>query len=339
MQNIANNVAPLTPDIENLPTIMAEHYLLVDPNPRTFLEGTAFDLGGNCYITMPRIGRLYKVTPDKRMSLIYEDKNLRPVAIAIHKDGRLFCTAEGIDVGQLIYMNPDGSGVTKISPRFQGKPTFFNDLTFDAKGNIYVTDSTGNSNNPSGGVYYYSEDLKSIKPVAWNLIAPNGIALGPPGSGIRPVIAHDAKTESGLVVKAGTPLEVLWITESGRGNLIHIEFVGTPEGPIYSDVAGFSNTYHFTGIYPCDGMKADSTGNVYVAVAGWGMILIFNKNGVPIAKALVPGQNEGKGLIPTNLSFKPGTHEVYFVASGGPDGANIWTFKGLAQGATLFSHQ
>jgi hypothetical protein len=86
-------------------------------------------------------------------------------------------------------------------------------------------------------------------------------------------------------------------------------------------------------------MKADSTGNVYVAVAGWGMILIFNKNGVPIAKALVPGQNEGKGLIPTNLSFKPGTHEVYFVASGGPDGANIWTFKGLAQGATLFSHQ
>jgi lactonase len=273
------------------------------------------------------------------MSLIHEDPGLRPVAIAIHKDGRLFCTAESSQGGELICMNPDGSGVKRIEPRYQGKPTFFNDLTFDSKGNLYVTDSTGNSNNPSGGVYCYPADLAHVIPVAWNLIAPNGIAFGPPGSGIRPVFVHDVGTEGGPMAKAGTPIEVLWLTESGRGNLIHIEFAMTPEGPVYSEVAGFSNTYHFSGVYPCDGMKVDCAGNVYVAVAGWGMILIFNRNGVPIVKALVPGQNEGLGLIPTNLSFKPETDEVYFVASGGPDGANIWTFKGLAKGQVLFSHQ
>jgi hypothetical protein len=43
-------------------------------------------------------------------------------------------------------------------------------------------------------------------------------------------------------------------------------------------------------------------------------------------------------LRTTNVAFRPGTDEAVITASG-EGGAWIYTFRGLAKGLTLFSHQ
>ena len=69
-----------------------------------------------------------------------------------------------------------------------------------------------------------------------------------------------------------------------------------------------------------------------------GRIVILNDSGIPIANVLLPGRDEGKQLMSTNLALKPGTKEAYITA-GGAGGATIFRFQALAEGVTLFSHQ
>ena len=88
-----------------------------------------------------------------------------------------------------------------------------------------------------------------------------------------------------------------------------------------------------------DGIRVDVEGNMYLAVNFEGRILIFNAQGVPVAGVLLPGRDRGESLSTSNLVFKPGTNEVYMVASGDLGGAWIYKFQGLAKGLPLFSHQ
>jgi sugar lactone lactonase YvrE len=62
-----------------------------------------------------------------------------------------------------------------------------------------------------------------------------------------------------------------------------------------------------------DSMRADTDGNVYVAIYSQGRVLAFNRNGIPIGQILLPGRDEGHNLLSTSLSIKPGTNDVYIV--------------------------
>ena len=103
---------------------------------------------------------------------------------------------------------------------------------------------------------------------------------------------------------------------------------------------GTAIAYHFTGPAP-DSMRADSDGNLYVAMYGQGRVLVFNRNGIPIGQMLLPAGMKGHNLLSTNMAIKPGTNDLYIVTNDGKggQGATIFHAKVFAKALQLYSHQ
>ena len=303
------SVMPLPPEVAGLPTIEAEPWFQVDPGPDLALEGPAFDREGNLFVTAPFAGTVFKITPQKELSTVFVNEDVKVDGSAFHKDGRLFIVCLS---GELLVMNPDGSDINYRHPTYEGKPLSMNDLVFDPEGNIYVTDFIGTIAEPTGGVYRLSPDAEKVEPVLRHLASPNGISLSPEGN-------------------------MLWVGETTRNTVLRITLL--PDGVTPSPIDGVNCTFYSTG---CpggpDSNKVDVEGNLYQCIVFQGRAVILNKNGIPIYNVVIPGRDEGKHLATPNLAFKPGTNEVYIEASQ-EGGAWIYRFRGLAKGLPLFSHQ
>ena len=230
-----------------------------------------------------------------------------PCGLAFHKDGRLFATCLS---GKVVSLNPDGTDFQEIKVKVQGKPIRPNDCVFDQKGNLYVTDWWGHIADPIGGVYRYAADFKTVQPVVQGLAAPNGIGLAPEGN-------------------------LIWVAEMLRNGFLQVAVM--KDGVTLPPITPIACTYYFSGFPGPDGMAVDVEGHVYQAMNFQGRIVIL-RAGIPVAQVLVPGRDEGKHLRVTNLAFKPGTADCYITLSG-EGGAWIYTFRGLAEGLKLFSHQ
>lgn len=302
--------APIPPSERGLQTTVAQSYFKVSEEGLQ-LEGPSFDRDGNLIFVEVFGGRVFKLTPDKKLTTIVGENKLAPAGLAIHKDGRIFLAGLGNfkDSGSLVAVKPDGSGMETIIPPTAG--FLVDDLVFDAKGGFYFTDFRGTSSEPIGGVYYVSPDLKTTTPVLKNLAVANGITLSPDG-------------------------KELWVTEFSRGLLHRVELAdATTIAPFGTAVA-----YHFTGPAP-DSMRTDSDGNLYVAMYQQGRVLVFNRNGMPIGQILLPGRDDGHNLRSTSLAIKPGTNELYIVTNDwkGGQGTTIFQSKAFAKALPPYSHQ
>jgi lactonase len=302
------SMVPIPPDLINLPTIEAEPWFQIDPGTVTFLEGPVFDREDNLFVTYPQAGKVFRVTPQKQMSVIFDDKKIEVDGAAFHRDGRLFIACLS---GELLIISPGDYQATPVYPEYQGNRLSMNDLVFDPKGNIYVTDFTGTVMEPTGGVYRISADLKTVQPVLLRLPSPNGVSLSPEGN-------------------------VLWIGESSSNTILRIALL--EDGVTCSPVSGAIPVYFSTGFPGPDSNKVDSAGNLYQCIMGQGRIVVLNERGIPVANVIIPGREDGKFLRTSNLAFRPGTSEGYITTSG-EGGAWIFRFKGLAEGLPLFSHQ
>jgi lactonase len=301
---------PIPPSERNLQTVVAEPWFKVS-DQKTVLEGPAFDRDGNLLFCDVSGSRVLRLTPDKHLSVVVREKQGSPGGIAIHKDGRIFVAAINLvqGMGEIIAMKPDGAEKQTIVPSNAGYMP--NDLVFDPNGGFYFTDFRGTSTDPKGGVYYVWPDLKTITPLLLHLAMANGIALSPSG-------------------------RELWITEFGRNLLHRVELSdATSIAPI-----GTAITYQFTGAAP-DSMRADSDGNLYVAMYSQGRVLVFNRNGIPIGQVLLPGRDEGHNLESTSMAINPGTNDLYIVTTDAEDGqgATIFHAKTFAKALTLYSHR
>jgi lactonase len=306
---ISTSVVPLPPSLTGLPPITAEPWVQIDPGPHVFLEGPAFDREGNLFVSSIFDSRILKITPGKKVTSIFSKEGLLPDGIAIHKDGRLFIVCL---TGKIIAIDPDGSNLTYIEARYQGRPRSGNDLVFDSRGNFYVTDFTGTIADPTGGVYRFSADLKTVKPVIEGLAMANGISLSPEGN-------------------------VLWVSATASNRLVRLQL--QEDGISLDPFEGTHIPYRFMGAPGgCDSNAVDGEGNLYQCIIFQGRVLILNRAGIPIANVLIPGRDEGKHLRSTNVAFKPGTDQVFLTTSG-EGGAWIYQFHGLAKGLALFSHQ
>lgn len=302
------NIVPIPPELAALPTIEAEPWLKVDPNPEMFIEGPAFDRDGNFFFTSPSHGSVFKVTAPDKVTAIFSKKDVRPDGSAFHRDGRLFVVCLS---GELLAMNADGGDLNIMHPKYDGKSLTMNDLVFDARGNIYVTDCTGSPMDPTGGVFRLSSDANTVQLVLRHMTSPNGISLTPEGN-------------------------TLWVAETSRNTMVIIRLM--PDGITVAPPAGVSYPYYFTGTGGPDSNKIDREGNLYQTIILQGRIVVFNAYGIPVANVIIPGREEGKHLRTNNLAFKPGTREGYITTSG-TEGAWIYKFTGLAEGLPLYSHQ
>jgi len=307
---------PLPPEVASLPVIKAEPWFLIHPDVKEgMLEGPAFDRQNNLYICVGgpqgNFSKILRITPEKQVTTILDSPTAVPAGIAVHKNGRLFVASMS---GEILIMNPDGSGLTALRQHYEGKMLALNDLVFDKNGNLYFTDFSGSVNNPVGGVYRLdaSDNYATLHQIAGKLAGPNGISLSPSG-------------------------DTLWIGETIRNAVIRIDLL--PDGLAPRPIDGITWPFYSTG-GPAgpDSNKVDSAGNLYQCFIFQGRALILNKYGVPVVNVIVPGREKGKHLCTTNLAFKPGTDEAYITAAG-EGGLWIYTFPGLADGLTLYSHQ
>jgi lactonase len=304
---IPSSGVPLPAELAGLPVIEAEPWFQIDPGIEYLLEGPAFDREGNLFVTSPPTGTVFRITPQKQMSVIFDDKKVGVNGSAFHRDGRLFIVCL---TGEILVIAPRGYMATFLRPEYQGRSLTMNDLVFDPKGNIYVTDFTGTVMNPTGGVFRVSSDAKTVQPVVLHLASPNGISLSPKN-------------------------DLLWVGESARNSVIRIALM--EDGITCRPVVGVLPVYQSVGCYGPDSNKIDAAGNLYQCITGQGRIIVSNALGIPVANVVIPGRDDGKTLATTNLAFKPGTDEGYITTSG-IGGAWIFTFRGLAKGLRLFSH-
>lgn len=302
-------LAPIPFSERGIPTVVAEPYFKVSDGPAA-LESPAFDRQGNLFFVDVYEGKVFRLTPDQKISTIFVDRTLRPAGIAIHKNGRIYVAGLGdFAAGRIISLDADGKNVQTVVPPSAGYVP--DDLVFDKKGGIYFTDFKGTPTKPAGGVYYAAPDGSSIAPVIGNMAIANGVALSPDG-------------------------KVLWSSEFSGGRLHRVDLndrgLSTPTGA--------SIPYHFIGRSP-DSMRTDADGNVYVSMWSQARILVFNPNGVPIGQITLPGREASQFLKVTSLAFMPGTRDVFIVARDefAGRGAMIFKSQGFAIGTTMFSHQ
>ncbi|MEP7245930.1 MAG: SMP-30/gluconolactonase/LRE family protein [Gammaproteobacteria bacterium] len=300
---------PIPPSERGLHTVTAEPYFHVSDKGLQ-LEGASFDRNGDLLFVDVFGGTIFRLTAAKKLSVVLPANPLGAAGLAIHKGGRIFVAGLGnfVDTGSLFWINPDGSNLTTIVPASAGY--LADDLIFDANGGFYFSDFRGASTTPVGGIYYVSPDLKTITPVLPRMAIANGVCLSPDG-------------------------KALWATETGAGRLHKVEL----SAPATIARFGTEVPYYFNGFAP-DSIRADSAGNVYVAMYSQGRVLVFNPNGIAIGQILLPKRESGHNLRTTTVGFFPGTDDMVILTNDGDAGEGAWIFraKGYAKGLTLFSH-
>ncbi len=308
------NKYPLSNDLAGLPTITAEPWLQIGQG-ETFptMEGADFDRDGNllvCHRTKPWTD-IVKIYPDKNYETFYHNDNAVLIGVAVHKDGRVFAVDIDVEGGRLLELSESGEYKRELFSVI-GKRIKPNDLAFDKKGNIYISDFIGDRNNPSGGIYRINADSDycTMDMIAGGLASPNGVAFSP-------------------------DFKWIWTGETTRNCVTKIML--DDEGNLSKHFLAETATYQCIGYEVADSTKTDSLGNVYQAIMYGGRILILNNSGIPIANVLLSDREEGNCMYSPNLAIHPTKNEGYIVTSG-TKGAWIYKFNTFAPSMPLYSH-
>ena len=139
-------------------------------------------------------------------------------------------TADGKFIRDLL----DQPNVPKLVP---------NDICFDSKGDLYVTNFKDvPAYNRDGGLYKFTEssDYTECIELCTGMMTPNGVGLSPDET-------------------------ILWSSESIPNDIVRCQL--TPERLITTFFEGIKRVYHCNGSDVCDSLKVDDQGNVYVEEA------------------------------------------------------------------------
>ncbi len=162
-----------------------------------------------------------------------------------------------------------------------------NDLTVDAKGNVYWTDPEGSTAaNPVGDLYRVTPAGRVDK-IGGGLAFPNGLDVDPAGKFLY-VIESQTKKILRYALPDGGPL-------------------GKPE--LFYDLGGSGG----------DGCAFDAAGNLWVADfhrpdTGKGQITVLSPEGKPLAHLPVPAK------VVSNIAFGGKDHDEIFCTTGDPPG-------------------
>jgi gluconolactonase len=215
-----------------------------------FIEGPSFDADGNLYIVDIPFGRIFRITPDKKWSLLVEYGGW-PNGLKISRDGRILVA----DYRNGIMELDARAGQMRHVLRSRNSESFkgCNDLHIAANGDIYFTDQgqTG-LHDPTGRVYRLKTDGR-LDCLIDTGISPNGLVLDP----------HES---------------VLFVAMTRDNAVWRMPFM--KDGSV-SKVGRFCSTFGPSGP---DGMTMDKAGRLFVAHASLGHVFVFAPNGELIAR-------------------------------------------------------
>lgn len=265
------------------------------------LEGIAIDRRGNLFLGNDRlegdvrVSEILQISPEGVTTVF---ATLNPTTDLINGGvAGLAVSPQGDVYAALPTFNPATHGVWRIgrggaAERLPGSEAmeFPNALAFDARGNLYVTDT------PQGAVWRFGRNGSSEVWIRHELLSPGGFGIGANGIAFSP--PRDlfvANTDRGLVAR-------IPIRPDGRA--------GEPEVV----ATGFE-------LLVIDGLAADAHGDLHAAIAGASilgtapLVRIDSRTG-----AITPSTMEfGAFDFPTSLAFGAGRRDrksVYVVNSG-----------------------
>jgi gluconolactonase len=215
-----------------------------------FIEGPSFDADGNLYIVDIPFGRIFKIAPDKKWSLVVEYDGW-PNGLKISRDGRILVADYRHGIMEL---DARAGRMQKVltsrnSESFKG----CNDLHIAGNGDIYFTDQgqTG-LHDPTGRVYRLASNGK-LDCLIDTGTSPNGLVLDPKETVLFVAMTRDNSVWRAPFMKDGS------VSKVGR----FCSMFG-PSGP--------------------DGMTMDRAGRLFVAHASLGHVFVFAPNGELIAR-------------------------------------------------------
>jgi gluconolactonase len=215
-----------------------------------FFEGPSFDASGNLYIVDIPFGRIFKIAPDRKWSLVVEYDGW-PNGLKIGRDGRILVADYRHGIMEL---DAQAGRMQKVltsrnSESFKG----CNDLHIAGNGDIYFTDQgqTG-LHDPTGRVYRLAASGK-LDCLIDTGVSPNGLVLDPAEAMLFVAMTRDNAVWRMPFMKDGS------VSKVGR----FCSMFG-PSGP--------------------DGMTMDSAGRLFVAHASLGHVFVFAPNGECIAR-------------------------------------------------------
>jgi len=215
-----------------------------------FIEGPSFDADGNLYIVDIPFGRIFRISPDKKWSLVVEYDGW-PNGLKISRDGRILVADYRHGIMEL---DARAGQMRKLltsrnSESFRG----CNDLHLAKNGDIYFTDQgqTG-LHDPTGRVYRLKTDGR-LDCLINTGVSPNGLVLDPAEAVLFVAMTRDNAVWRMPFMKDGS------VSKVGR----FCSMFG-PSGP--------------------DGMTMDSAGRLFVAHASLGHVFVFAPNGELIAR-------------------------------------------------------
>ena len=212
----------------------------------SMLEGPTVDRDGNVYFTDILMQRIMRFSRDGKYSVFRDNSNVAN-GLVIDPQGRLIA-AEGSRSPTAERLGLKTGGIPRVTrtdlktgrmeilaDKYQGKPLSGpNDVTIDARGRVYVTDSDG------GAVYRIDGPQKIARILAApDIQRPNGIQISPDDTILYLVEANGAQ---------------------GGARLIRAYDL-LPDG----SVRNMRVLYNFYPGRSADGMSIDTQGNLYAA--------------------------------------------------------------------------
>ena len=160
-----------------------------------FTEGPAADAEGNVYFTDIPNSRIYRIDPQRKISLFRENSG-RANGLFFDRAGDLIVCEGGNRRVTRVRMSGE---VDVLADNYMGKPLNSpNDLWVDPQGGVYFSDPRYGSQDgleqDGFHVYYIAPGEKSIRRVISDLVKPNGVLGDRDGKVLYVADADDDKT-------------------------------------------------------------------------------------------------------------------------------------------------
>jgi gluconolactonase len=265
----------------------------------SFLEGPSFDREGNLYVVDIPHGRVFRIAPNGRFTLVAEYDG-EPNGLKIHRDGRIFIT--DYRNGIMLLDAKTGAVTPLLERRWTERFKGVNDLFFAENGDLYFTDQgqTG-LQDPTGRVYRLTRAGR-LELLLGNVPSPNGLVTN--------------LDESALLV-AVTRGNCIWrlplLPDGGTTKVgLFIQMSGGPGGP--------------------DGVALDEAGSLAVAHVGLGVVWLFDQHGQPLYRI-----RSCAGMLTTNVAYGgPDRRTLYITES---ESGSILRAVLPTAGRVMFSHR
>lgn len=263
----------------------------------SFLEGPSFDRDGNLWVTDIPYGRIFRISPDRKWSLVAEYDGW-PNGLKFHRDGRAFIAdyKNGIMVLDPAVGTIEPVVTHRHSEHFRG----CNDLVFDKHGTLYFTDQgQSGMHMPNGRVYRYQPEQDRLDLLIDTGPSPNGIVLN--------------EHEDALYVAMTRGNSVWRLPLMADGSVskvgVFVQLSGGLSGP--------------------DGLAVDSQEGLWIAHAGNGCVWGVSRMGAPTYRIV-----SQTGVTTTNLAFGDMAHPGLFITES--DTGNILHARPTVEGRSMF---